>query len=192
MAEIEPSGGRRDFFLHGLRKLLVPIADMLEQRLPDLVPRIVLRPPGAQPEREFLEACYRCGNCVEVCPAHAIQPLNSDDVQMNRTPYIDPNEAACSVCDGLECMAVCPSGALRKVASASNIRMGLADLRYESCLRTMEQDCALCVEHCPIGETAIRIGRRGRIEVLEPGCIGCGECQHVCPTLPKSIVVVPR
>ena len=29
---------------------------------------IALRPPGALPEKDFLAACTRCGQCVQACP----------------------------------------------------------------------------------------------------------------------------
>jgi NAD-dependent dihydropyrimidine dehydrogenase PreA subunit len=32
----------------------------------------------------------------------------------------------------------------------------------------------------------------GKVTVHEDGCIGCGVCEHHCPTLPKSIVVIPK
>ncbi len=30
-----------------------------------------LRPPGAIPEDDFLAACIKCGQCVQVCPVEA-------------------------------------------------------------------------------------------------------------------------
>ena len=29
---------------------------------------VALRPPGALPEKDFLAACTRCGQCVQACP----------------------------------------------------------------------------------------------------------------------------
>ena len=70
---------RRAVFLKGLGRLMRPLAQFIEQRIPDVilalpVTRTVLRPPGALPERQFLETCYRCGNCMDVCPARCIRP----------------------------------------------------------------------------------------------------------------------
>ena len=34
----------------------------------------LIRPPGARPEREFLQRCIQCGLCMKVCPPNAIHP----------------------------------------------------------------------------------------------------------------------
>jgi MauM/NapG family ferredoxin protein len=183
--------GRRDFFWRGLGKMLDPLAEYLEQRLPGIMPREHLRPPGAITEKQLRETCYRCGNCVEVCPANAIRRLASDKGDDNGTPYIDPDISACRICENLECMRVCPSGALRLVESKFDIRMGLAVARHDLCLRTRGDQCTLCIDQCPLGAHAIRLSADGRVEILDPGCVGCGVCQFVCPTTPKAIRIDP-
>ncbi len=35
--------------------------------------RPFLRPPGALPEKEFLQRCIRCAKCAQVCPTTAIR-----------------------------------------------------------------------------------------------------------------------
>src|SRR5262245_48335546 len=97
---------RRAVFLKGLRRLVQPLAEFIEQRIDIPLPvfRTVLRPPGALAERAFLDTCYRCGNCMDVCPAKAIRPMSSADVERAGTPYIDPDLSACVVCDELACM----------------------------------------------------------------------------------------
>src|SRR5690606_40573519 len=34
----------------------------------------VIRPPGSVEEREFLERCIRCAECMKVCPNNALHP----------------------------------------------------------------------------------------------------------------------
>lgn len=184
---------RRALFRLGLKRLMEPVAGFIQDRI-DLSPgpaRTFLRPPGALPEEAFLAACYRCGNCVDVCPARAIRTSASDDPQQAGTPYIDPDLAACVVCESLACMKACPSGALKLVPEVAQIHMGLARVHVHTCVRARGEACSLCVEKCPIGSTAIRIAEGGEIEVIADGCVGCGVCQFYCPTLPKSIVVEP-
>src|SRR5437868_9617593 len=91
---------RRAVFLKGVGRLMRPLAQFIEQRIPDVilalpVTRTVLRPPGALPERQFLETCYRCGNCMDVCPARCIRPMSGGDVEKAGTPFIDPDLGAC-------------------------------------------------------------------------------------------------
>ena len=73
--------------------------------------------------------------------------------------------------------------------SVDQIQIGLAEVSYDTCLRTEGIKCTYCVDSCPIGETAIRLDSRNRIEVISHGCVGCGVCQYECPTAPKSIIV---
>ncbi len=185
--------GRRDFFKEALNQIIKPVAEFIDDRIGDNLPideptGDILRPPGALPETDFLNKCLRCGNCVKNCPADAILPLQSRDTNLLNTPYIDPNNQPCVICDSLACMNVCPSGALQFVF-AEDIRMGIAIFNAETCLRANSVDCTYCVDSCPIGKEAIKLSTDGLIEVLDTGCTGCGVCQYACPTLPKSIVI---
>jgi ferredoxin-type protein NapG len=190
---------RRGFFRDGLRELLRPVVDSLDEKLDQLkrslpppprgrdVSLQLLRPPGALEEADFLKTCSRCAACVTACPADAIKiNLNVAD----GAPYIDANLAPCVVCTTLECMMVCPSGALVPTP-IRNIDMGTARWDESTCVRSKGQECQICVDECPIGEFAIRLVD-GRVSVSESGCVGCGVCQNRCPTRPRSIVVEPR
>ena len=192
-----PPHDRRRFFRAGLLKLVGPLAAAVEKRLPAefTTIRTSLRPPGALSEKAFLDTCFRSGACADACPANAIVLSVSDDARTNGTPYVEPNTQACVVCDELACMKVCPSGALRLVGRLE-IRMGLARVDYETCVRTKGEDCTECVDQCPLGSVALRLDERGRVEVIDPagtgeGCTGCGVCQQVCPTKPKAIRIEP-
>ena len=184
---------RRQFFRESFCSIMKPVAEFLAERIEIDFPvqRTFLRPPGAIAEAEFLEVCYRCGNCVEECPADAIRLMPSEDEELNNTPIVDPDLSACVICDELACMKGCPSGALKLVDSPLDIRMGLAVVHEQLCIRTSGEDCTECIDRCPVGETAIRLGEKGEVEVLEPGCVGCGVCQFHCPTQPKAITVSP-
>lgn len=187
--------GRRDFFKEAFTQILKPVAELLDDTVGERGKQenpleVIFRPPGALPEQEFLEKCHRCGNCVKNCPANAIQPLQSKDSNLVNTPYIDPEEQPCVICDSLACMYVCPSGALQTVF-AEDIRIGLAVFNSETCLRKQSIECSYCVDTCPIGPDAIVLSQENIVEVIDSGCTGCGVCQYACPTDPKSIVIQP-
>ena len=188
--------GRRGFFKEALNQIMQPVAELLDDQMPEYLSAgepdrgHILRPPGALPEAEFLETCHRCGNCIKNCPANAILPLQNVQSAIVNTPYINPDEQPCVICDSLACMHVCPSGALKPVY-AEDIRIGLAVFNVETCLRTKAVACTYCIDTCPIGEDAIHLTAEGVVEVLDPGCTGCGVCQYACPTSPKSIIVEP-
>jgi len=204
---------RRRFFRIGLRELLKPLANAaepIERALRELesldsvvsgskpsspssarsLP-VFLRPPGALDEQAFREQCSRCGVCVSVCPADAIK-IDSTGVIANGAPYIVAAEAPCVACDGLHCMQNCPSGALT-FRPLVDIDMGTAQWKPHLCTRTtVGDDCRICVDQCPLGSAALVLDEAGRVKVIEDGCIGCGVCEHYCPTEPKSIVVIPK
>ncbi|MBD04669.1 MAG: ferredoxin [Gemmatimonadetes bacterium] len=184
---------RRRFFRQLVDRTLGHAADYVGDRVEGFVgrPRHRLRPPGAIAEAAFLDTCYRCGNCVGICPARAIQHIKGESEELDGTPAIFADHQPCLVCDGLQCMPACPSGAL-KITPREQIAMGLARFDPEPCLRTGGEACTECVDTCPEGERALRFNDEGVVEVLNEGCIGCGVCQWRCPSQPKAIVVQLR
>ncbi len=147
-----------------------------------------LRPPGALDEPELAYTCVKSGECVRVCPVQAIA-IDLTGRLGDGLPYINVMAQPCVMCSGLLCMHVCPTSAIVPTP-ISDVDMGLAVWNQSLCLRAKGEDCTICIEKCPIGETALTL-RDGYIDV-RPGCTGCGVCQHECPTVPKSILVTPR
>ncbi len=211
---------RRRFFSEVFKQALTPIAAIIEKRVTPMTdalqgkspflddddfgdealapmeeqspqPRVILRPPGAVPAGEFESVCSRCGMCAEACPVKCIH-LDRHDMVAGGFPYIVPEVAPCAVCEDLSCMKACPSGALKLVDRLA-IRIGLAEVNHTLCLRTNGEDCRLCLDACPIGESAIVVSNSsGRVIVKYHGCIGCGMCEQACPTQPSAIVINPR
>lgn len=106
-----------------------------------------LRPPGALKdeqlgERDFLSACIKCGQCVQVCPVEAIKLADIGDGFGIGVPYLDARDQACDFsCDGLQCVLACPTGALtHDLNYPADTRMGFARVaRPGACLAVQGQ-----------------------------------------------------
>ena len=128
---------RRTFIRSGLTGfailLLQPIANWPIAR--NVYAR--LRPPGARDEHDFLGACIKCGQCVQVCPVNAITFADLNEGFGSGVPYIDARAQACDFsCDALSCILACPTGALsHEIHSKEEVVSGAARLsRPDACL----------------------------------------------------------
>ena len=178
---------RRDFFREFVKRVVEPAVEALDTGAA-AQPLVILRPPGALPEPNFLSSCERCRACVEACPADAIRPIEVDG-PLYGTPGIVASDQPCVVCTDLDCMTACPSGALR-ILPREEIDLGTAIVDEDVCLRAKGEACRICVDFCPLGETAMRVDEKEKVAVLD-GCVGCGVCEHVCPTSPKAVRIDP-
>jgi ferredoxin-type protein NapG len=169
---------------YGLARLLAP-----EQGPPD---QPVLRPPGAlKDEAAFTAACIGCGLCGEVCPPRCIQFHKADGGGAVNTPYIVPEEKACTLCN--KCMEVCPTEALAEVPR-DEIDMGIADIDETACYPWVDRGiCGACVAICPLGDKAMGFEFANIYRpIVKSGCVGCGLCVEVCPHPSRPIKIVAR
>lgn len=141
----------------------------------------VVRPPGALSEREFLERCIKCGQCMRICPTNVIQPAGwQAGVEGWWTPVLN-FRAGTSGCQ-LHCIAcgnVCPTAAIRPItldeklgmgefAEAGPIRLGTAFVDRSRCLPwAMDVPCIVCQENCPVSPKAIHV--REEFQILRDG-----------------------
>ncbi len=144
-----------------------------------------IRPPGAVGEVEFLSACTRCDACVLACPHTAIQRLTIQSGVAANTPYIEPKTQACMLCPDFPCIAACETGALLPT-TVDQVRMGMAVVNPDCCHTWEDKVCTQCYDACPLPERAITIDKDFHPVVLS-GCIGCGLCENICPTIPVGI-----
>lgn len=162
--------------------------------------RIVVRPPGSVPEREFLQLCVRCGECYQACPNNVLQPVSFElGFDGLWTPRVVADWSGCEPsCSN--CGRVCPTGAIRALPLEEKraARIGLAVVNQKTCLPFAgKEPCELCVKECrTAGYHAIEFQRVGTeldaqgqpIEgsgFLAPTvradlCVGCGLCQTRC------------
>ncbi|WP_164885270.1 4Fe-4S dicluster domain-containing protein [Geovibrio thiophilus] len=138
---------------------------------------VLLRPPGAVAEDEFLARCNRCQKCVQVCPTRVILPasIKYGIVKMN-TPYVSFKRSYCNSC--LKCSEECPTGALRPVTKET-LNIGLAVIVEKDCVAWDFTGCTVCVDKCPL--KAIELDGSKRPVVIGDKCNGCGICEVACP-----------
>ena len=177
---------------------------------------LLLRPPGALDEPDFLARCIRCGECMKVCPNNALQPAFAEaGLEGLWTPTLAPRIGYCEPSCVL-CSEVCPTGAIWQITpkdkgwvvgvnSAQNqpVRLGTAFYDRGRCLPwAMATECIVCEEWCPVSPKAIYVveadvvDSAGKTKTLkqprvDPSrCVGCGACEFACPLQDRPAVYV--
>jgi len=170
---------------------------------------LMLRPPGAIKEEDFLKTCIKCGLCVEACPYDTLLLAKPGEHKPLGTPYFTPRDIPCYMCPDIPCVPVCPTGALDESSVTTNgeldinvADMGLAVIDDESCIAFWGIQCDACYRACPLLDEAITIvyeknERTGKHAFLKPivhadVCTGCGLCEKACVTEKAAIFVLPR
>jgi ferredoxin-type protein NapG len=173
---------RRKFFATTLQSVgLTALGGLLWSGYSDEVKAspLVLRPPGAIAEEDFLKACIKCGLCAEACLNRdsnkdketgnarpgTLQMAKGGDHRMIGTPFFIPTEVPCFMCEDIPCVPVCPSGALDQLSVSNEkgeldidkSRMGLAVVHKESCIAFWGIQCDACYRACPLLDEAITL-----------------------------------
>ena len=174
---------------------------------------LVLRPPGALDEEDFLKTCIKCGLCVEACPYDTLMLAKPGDNLPMGTPHFIPRDIACYMCDDIPCVPPCPTGALDRASVTSEVDgeevwditkmdMGVAVIDAQSCIAFWGIQCDACYRACPLLDVAISVvyeknERTGKHAFLKPvvhadACTGCGLCERACVTEKPAIYVLPN
>jgi polyferredoxin len=166
---------------------------------------LLIRPPGALGEKDFLSRCVRCAECIQVCLGNALQPAflqaGIDGMfsprLVARTGYCEFN---CTLCG-----QVCPTGAIEQLPLPEKHRLKIGHAWFDKnlCLPYDKAiPCMVCEEHCPTPEKAIRFRPAAMINsdgqsvtvkqpyVVDSLCIGCGICENKCPLPGKPAIYV--
>ncbi len=174
---------------------------------------LLLRPPGAKKEEDFISLCIKCGLCVEACPYDTLMLAKPGDNKPTGTPYFIPRSIPCYMCEDIPCVPPCPTGALdidsvseikdgKRVFDITKMDMGVAIVDIKDCIAYWGIQCDACYRACPLLDKAIfmeyrqneRTGKHAKLlPVVDPDyCTGCGLCEHACVTEIAAIKVLPR
>jgi MauM/NapG family ferredoxin protein len=181
------------FFGFFLSKLFVYLPEDYRQRL--------IRPPGAQDEKDFLKKCVRCGECMKICLKNALYPaFTQAGLYGMYTPVLIARKGYCEYNCTL-CGQVCPTKAIPElpVEEKKKAVIGIAVFDKNHCLPFAKKiNCIVCEEHCPIPDKAIKLedvrekdysGKEVLLKkpyVVDNLCTGCGICEYVCPLEDKA------
>jgi ferredoxin len=155
-----------------------------------------ITPPGSKSLRNLTAHCTGCQLCVAACPTQILRP--SSDLKMFMQPTMSYENGYCRPeCN--KCSTVCPTGAidLISVAEKSSVQIGHAVWVAKNCIVISDdKDCGNCERHCPTKAiTMVPLDpadpkSRKIPTVNESLCIGCGACEHLCPSRPFSAIYV--
>ena len=208
----EPLSDRRKFILNMARGAgLATISGFVWSAFIDeaTASSLILRPPGALKEEDFLKTCIKCGLCVEACPYDTLLLAKPGDNKPLGTPYFVARDVPCYMCPDIPCVPVCPTGALDEssvttdgVLDINIADMGVAVIDANSCIAFWGIQCDACYRACPLLGEAIIIEyskneRTGKHAFMKPIivpdiCTGCGMCEQACVTEKPAVFILPR
>lgn len=150
-----------------------------------------LVPAGAWSVEHFAQHCTACQLCVSNCPNGVLHPSN--ELEHFMQPEMSYEVGHCRP-ECTRCSSVCPTGAIKPIMreEKSSIQIGHAVWIADNCVASRDGvSCGNCARHCPTG--AITMVEKGALSIPSINaeeCIGCGACEHLCPSRPFSAIYV--
>lgn len=150
-----------------------------------------LVPAGAWSVEHFAQHCTACQLCVSNCPNGVLHP--SSELEHFMQPEMSYEVGHCRP-ECTRCSSVCPTGAIKPIMreEKSSIQIGHAVWIADNCVASRDGvSCGNCARHCPTG--AITMVEKGALSIPSINaekCIGCGACEHLCPSRPFSAIYV--
>lgn len=198
--------GRRNIIIAGLSGIAaIPLLRQNPFTRADNADPLLVRPPGAVAEGDFLKRCVKCGECMKVCITNGLQPTFLEaGFEGIWSPKLVPRIGYCEYRCTL-CGQVCPTGAIKRLPLEEKVKVkiGLAMIDKGRCLPYAHATpCIVCEEVCPTPKKAIwfeesRVRNREGKEFLlkQPRvdltlCIGCGICETKCPVSDRPAIYV--
>lgn len=150
---------------------------------------LLVRPPRVTSEERFLDACIRCGLCVQACPTQTLQLTNLEaGVAGLWAPALTPTVGGCIAgCNA--CSVVCSTDAIPEFSRDEGDKwaekMGTAVLDKGRCIGFTENSkCGECVRVCPTKAFVVEPAHGGvplrPVAVDYVRCTGCGLCETKC------------
>jgi len=167
--EVSPDLSRRGFMVSLLSGVAAVPVTRLGGALGTNWSPMLIRPPGALMEEDFLKRCIKCGQCMRICPTNIIHPACFQaGLEGLWTPMLNfrVGTSGCQY-NCVACGHVCPTAAIRPItvnekqgkndfAQAGPIRLGTAFVDRGRCLPwAMDKPCIVCQENCPVSPKAI-------------------------------------
>ena len=170
------------------------LAEIENKKAPRRVTPIM--PPGGLSVRNVQQHCTACQLCVSACPNNVLRP-SSDPLRLMQ-PEMSFERGFCRPeCN--RCSQVCPTSAIRPITPEDKtaIRVGRAVWVAENCIPVANGDsCGACARHCQ-AEAIVMVdyttpdGRTVQVPAIDAErCIGCGQCEYLCPARPFSAIYV--
>lgn len=155
-----------------------------------------LTPPGALSAQNLQKHCTACQLCVSACPNNVLRP--STDPARFMQPEMSFERGFCRPeCN--RCSQVCPTAAICAIEPEDKtaIHIGRAIWIAENCIPVTKGDkCGACARSCQ-AEAILMVdyttsdGRKVKVPTVDAErCIGCGECEYICPARPFSAIYV--
>lgn len=162
----------------------------------------VICPPGSGSLKNLQQHCTGCQLCVTACPNGVLSP--STGLLHYLQPTMSYENGHCRP-ECHACSDVCPAGAIKplgatheeKMAHKASLKIGRAVWIKDNCIPLTDGvKCGNCARHCPTGAISMipsdpNDPKSPQIpSVNEERCIGCGACEHLCPSRPFSAIHV--
>jgi len=162
----------------------------------------VICPPGSGSLKNLQQHCTGCQLCVTACPNGVLSP--STGLLHYLQPTMSYENGHCRP-ECHACSDVCPAGAIKplgttheeKMARKASLKIGRAVWIKDNCIPLSDGNrCGNCARHCPTGAiTMIPSDPNNPKSIQIPSvdeerCIGCGACEHLCPSRPFSAIYV--
>jgi formate hydrogenlyase subunit 6/NADH:ubiquinone oxidoreductase subunit I len=170
------------------------LAELIDKKKPDRATPLI--PAGSQGLRNFAKHCTACQLCVSVCPNQTLRP--SHDLSKFLQPEISFERGYCRP-ECVRCSEVCPTAAIHRITTAEKtaVQIGHAVWVKKNCVVIRDNvTCKNCERHCPTGAIQLILQDTAKpdapkIPMIDTErCIGCGACEHLCPSRPLSAIYI--